>query len=219
MKLNASTFTIGDDYKYLKLKSLKPLYMPNVRIQLLLRKAIGIYENNKNNSSNFGNLNSSLIIHNYKRKNLNHNNSLISKNNLTKTILLNPKLYNNNKSKINRVTSATNINKLYLKKNNTKNNKEKIRIPHFSLVTLNKALNNPRSSSVIIDSNKKTKNTLNIKKIRIKGQNVLKNTKKNNNNYSLDNSFNERRDTNETNKLKCLNKDVKNEIKYYKWFI
>ena len=211
MKLNSSTFTIKEDYKNIKLKTLKPLFMPNLRSQILFKRTIEMY-NNKNIPKIFNPFEGSIIINNLKKPKFFNRSCILSKNINNKSNLLNYKR-NITKYKIKRLKSENDINILYLNESNSKNiseNKDRIPIKYFNLFSGNNGYNKQRSS-VCMDFNIKSKNIFHLKKFKIS------NTK-----YWLnDSNINNYKDIINSREMKVLNKNDKKElkVKYYKWFI
>ena len=221
MKFNASTITTGDEFRNNKLKSLKPLFMPNIRTQILFQRTINLYNDRKNNSKKFDPFDGSIIIKNYKKyKNLNKS-CLMSKKNLNhfnQSMIINPKSYKN-KNKIYRINSENDIN--IMDNNISKNNNEIKNIKRFSIISGNIGLS-LRRFSVITDLKIKSKNLLSLKRFRLSNTKYWLSDSKNNNDYNS--STNDRKDrskNNEKNKFKVLNKNEKKDLKvqYYKWFI
>ena len=224
MKLNASTSAIitGEDYNYKKpKKTLKNLFMPNFRFQILFQKSINLYRNKNNN---YNNLNRSFIINNITKCNHLNKSCITSQQIITKKILPDPKQKNYNKNLyLKRVSSETNFHKFYLNIKNIKNNKENkdnLNLPYFNLIKRNKVLN-ANKSPLSMNANQKYKN-IKIKKMRLQ-RNYLMNSK-NTNDYIIDNSLNKRKDKSynkQINRFKLIKKKSKKglEIKYYKWFI
>ena len=211
MKFNASTITNGEDYKFIKLKSLKPLYMPNFRSQILFQRTISLY-NNKNRPKKFD-INNIITIKNYKR--INNKFSSIPKKIVNEKLMSNFKTYNNINN-ISKITTESENSKLYLslnKGNNLKENKSKTLLRQFSGFNI---ANFPFSS--ISDFNHQTK-LLNIKNFKLSNTKYWLNESKNNSDYKKG-----RKDISnkkEISKFKLLNKSYKKELRveYYKWFI
>lgn len=228
MKLNASTLVKGEinDYKNIKFKSfksLKPLYMPNIRSQILFQRTINLYNNLRNNSKNYNSnfYNNSLIIDNYKKKNYLNNSSSHKKNNSNKKKISNIKLINN-RSIISKIIPLNDINALYINKNNSRKNilyNDLLKLNSFNLISSNNAFNISSSSSSM-DKKSQTNNFFYIKKnIKCIKPKYLLNDSSNNNEYII--KMNEKIgiiNNKRTKKFKLLNKSEK-KIRYFKWFI
>ena len=212
MKLNSNTITTGEDYKKIKLKTLKPLFMPNIRTQILFQRTINMY--NYNNLPKNRNLfDGSIIVSNLKKSLKTFNRScIITKKNYKKRQSDNYKI-NSNKYKISRTKSENDINVLNLNESSSKNNtenKDKLPIKYFNLISGSNGYNIPRRS-VCMNFNIKSKNLLNLKNFR------LSNTK-----YWLNDFYNNNyKDIINSREMRMLNKNEKKElqVKYYKWFI
>ena len=212
MKLNSNTITTGEDYKKIKLKTLKPLFMPNIRTQILFQRTINMY--NYNNLPKNRNLfDGSIIVSNLKKSIKTFNRScIITKKNYKKRQSDNYKI-NSNKYKISRTKSENDINVLNLNESSSKNNtesKDKLPIKYFNLISGSNGYNIPRRS-VCMDFNIKSKNYLNLKNFR------LSNTK-----YWLNDFYNNNyKDIIISREMRMLNKNEKKDlqVKYYKWFI
>ena len=218
MKSNASTITIGEEYRYKKLKSLKPLFMPNIRTQILFQRTIDLYNDNKN-SKKLDPFNGSIIIKNYKKPTNFNKSCLISKKNLNpfNQSIINPK-YNKNKYKICRIFSENNIN--ILDKKNSNNNNENKNIKRFRIISGNIGLS-IRQLSISTDFKIKSKNLFNLKRFRLSNSKYWLNDSKNNNDNASTNDRKNMSNNKENNNLKLLNKNEKKDlkVKYYKWFI
>ena len=219
MKLNASTITTGEEYKYKKLTSLKPLFMPNIRTQILFQRTINLY-NDKKNSKKLDPFNGSIIIKNYKKKKNFNKSCLISKNNLNhfnQSMISNPK-YNKGKYKICRINSENDIN--IFENITSKNNNENKKVKRFSIISGNIGLS-MRRISIPIDWKIKSKNLFNLKRFRLSNTKYWLNDSKNNNENTSTNDRKSISNGKENNNMKVLNKNEKKDlkVKYYTWFI
>ena len=219
MKFNASTITTGEEYKYSKLTTLKPLFMPNIRTQILFQRTINLY-NDRKNSKKIDPFNGSIIIKNYKtNKNLNKS-CLIPKNNLNhfnQSMINNPK-YNKGKYKMCRINSENDIN--FFENITSKNNNENKKVKRFSIISGNIGLS-MRRISIPIDWKIKSKNLFNLKRFRLSNTKYWLNDSKNNNENTSTNDRKSISNGKENNNMKVLNKNEKKDlkVKYYKWFI
>lgn len=217
MKLNASTITTGNDYKLIKIKSLKPLYMPNIRSQILFQRTISLY-NNKKISKKRDFFNKSITIKNFKGINNTNKSSSISKKSLSTKLLSNSKIYNNIYD-ISKITSLSEKSKFYLSNNKgkrLKENKKKNFLRHFSVIS---GFNTPNFSHSLISEFNRQSKLFNIKKLKLSKTKYWLNESKNNNDYT--NEIKISSNSRDNNKCKLLNKSYKKELKveYYKWFI
>ena len=212
MKLNSSTITTGDDYyKNIKLKSLKPLFMPNIRTHILFQRTINMY--NYHNLPKNRNLFDGSIIVSYLKSIKAFNRSCnLPKKNYKKRKSVVYKI-NSNKYKISRTKSENDINVLNLNESSSKNNtenKDKLPIKYFNLISGSNGYKIPRRS-VCMDFNIKSKSLLNLKNFRLSNTKYWLNDFNNNNYKDIINS----------REMRMLNKNEKKElqVKYYKWFI
>ena len=162
MKFNIGTITYREinDYNFKKIKTLKPLFMPNIRAQILYEKIKNIFNNKKNISKNKNIFNHSIIIDNYKNKTLRKNfSSIIYKNNINEKIF-SKNLFNNKiiKYKLNNNSSMDTVPKIYINKSIQKNLSEnigKLSLRYLKLFSGNNNLKIPIS----IKKNKNMENT------------------------------------------------------------